>query len=162
MRRRHLLSTAAAAAAAGLAGCSSLPGTGSSGERARYDSWVRDDDDGDVAAVTLDLSTYRELGETGTATATETPAADPETDDPLLLIPAAYLLGGALAVGFGVRYGLSDTIESDGGAEYAHVVDGAIVLEGSSTPTCSPRPSRTMPARPSSPTRGTNCSARAG
>jgi len=112
VNRREFLAAAASSSAIGLAGCSSIPGTGGSGgslpDYHRYvPSQSLSADDSGFAH--LDVQRLLELGlfgddETDTPTPTETPTPEPDAADPLI---TASVGGAALVVLFGLGFGLA-------------------------------------------------------
>lgn len=141
MNRRRFLQTTSITGTSPLIGVSGCIGSLSdgnelpNGERAGYDSWVGSNavEDGTIGTLTISTEVYQSLQneETDTSTPTSTTDADTETD-PLVGIPATYLVGALFGLGFGLSgAGVSGLIEEDGLAERAHLLTPGIVLEGS-------------------------------
>lgn len=158
MRRRRFLKTGGAAGFVGtlaLSGCQGNgdgtddeaddgttdaggDGTGDGsggGTTAPYAKWVYESayagaEDPGISAISLRYQTLSQ------STDDEGDGGDSETpDDPLLGITASYLIGAALAIGFGVGAApIGDAAEEGGPTEIATVASGGTILEGAYDP----------------------------
>ena len=157
MRRRRFLKTGGTAGFVGtlaLAGCQGNgdgtddeadngttdagDGTGDGsggGTAAPYAKWVYESayegaEDPGINAISLRYQTLSESSsDDGDGGESETP------DDPLIGVTASYLIGAALAIGFGVGAApIGDAGEEGGPTEIATVASGGTILEGAYDP----------------------------